>query len=105
MYFQADYDPTLSTGALSPAVENGQKPKDSFVTISGPFGLTFDQGSRDPLIVNSVYFIEIDRDRLSKLVPKQEGGKAVASQLYCKLRFCRSLRPGYAINEEAEAQS
>ena len=107
-FFQAGYDPIMSTAALLPyeypaQAANGTnlpEPKSPLV-MSGPTGLTFDQSSRDPLIVNSLYYIEVDRKELTKWVDPTSlndpsGDSPVpASHLYCQIRFRRTVRWGY----------
>jgi hypothetical protein len=103
-YFQAGYDPILSAVALKSFRTVDDQGKDvslpaSPLAASGPVGLTFDQASRDPLIVNSLYLLDIVRTALTPLV---DPGSMVtppanvpASHLFCQVRFRRTLRPGY----------
>jgi hypothetical protein len=103
-YFQAGYDPILSAVALQsfPTVDaqgNAVNPPKSPLATSGPVGLTFDQTSRDPLIVNSLYIIDINRADLKPLVDPNSMASpptnVPASHLFCQLRFRRTLRWGY----------
>ena len=102
-FLQAGYDPTLVAVAMSPHTAAVKPP----VHISGPVGLTFDQGSRDPLIVNSLFFIDVDRKVLSTLGPRDaftndppsplDLARPPAAHLFCQLRFRRNLRSGYEV--------
>lgn len=103
VFFQAGYDPTLSTTALGSLPDPKSPEEVRFVKISGPLGLTFDQGARDPLIVNSVYSLGIQRELLSKLIEGNQQRKASASHLYCKLRFRRVVRAGYDLPSRSAA--
>ena len=97
-FFQAGYDPILSTAALAShdrANETIRPP----LRMSGPVGLTFDQGSRDPLIVNSLFYIDVRRDLLSPLIsapaPLLSHAPAPAAHLFAQIRFRRTIRWDY----------
>lgn len=93
-FFQAGYDPTLSTAALASHREADALP--SPVRVSGPVGLTFDQGSRDPLIVNSLYYIDVQRKDLTPIVSAGPSvGEAPAAHLFAQVRFRRTLSWDY----------
>lgn len=100
-YFQAGYDPTLGNTAMGPSDDAGTT-KSSPLQMSGPVGLTFDQGSRDPLVVNSMFFVEVDRAKLKKFVsPDTSTPSPAASHLFCQIRFRRTIRPGYEADGSA----
>ena len=98
-YYQAGFDVILSKTCLQEyqdADKKKKKGKDPFTQISGPVGLTFDQGGRDPLIVNTMFRVSIDRRKLGDLL-EDSSQPIPAGHLFCKLRFRRTIRPGYDI--------
>jgi len=90
-YYQAGYDPVLSSEALL-----AYQAEDPFVRISGPVGLTFDQGGRDPLIVNTMFHLTVDHEKLRSLL-NDSPTPVYAGHLFCKLRFRRTIRAGYDV--------
>jgi hypothetical protein len=100
-YLQLGYDPTLSSVALLKSPVPPPQDPPSPIRITGPVGLTFDDTSRDPLIVNSIYFVDVYREALSVYVPapnlsQDPPQKAPAAHLFCEMRFRRKIRSEFA---------